>query len=154
MFFVFYFLFTLTDTPHNSPLRPKSIIPSTQQNNPNRPPLNNGQRQRRTSNSSIASDISFRLPSYDGPAVYHLQSDMETSAGEESTVASAKNIQLESISKDQLYQAYRKILDRYQKYRGRYTELAQRYRDLERDNNKARVSLSFLSVFLIINVGQ
>lgn len=46
---------------------------------------------------------------------------------------------MDQISKEKLYDAYKKSLERYQKYRGRYTELVRRYRDLERDNNKARV---------------
>ncbi len=46
--------------------------------------------------------------------------------------------QLEQISKEHIYQAYRNSLDKYQKYRGRYTELVRRYRELEKDNAKAR----------------
>lgn len=107
---------------------------------PNTSSIPQGQhRIRRSSNSSVRSDISFRVHSNDDPAVYHLQSDMDFSTGEESTVTSPASIHLESISKEQLYQAYRKVLDRSQKYRSRFTELVQRYRDLERDNNKARV---------------
>lgn len=45
---------------------------------------------------------------------------------------------LEQISKDNIYQAYLKSLDKYQKYRGKFTELAKRYRELEKDNAKAR----------------
>lgn len=45
---------------------------------------------------------------------------------------------MEQISKEQIYQAYRTALDKYQKYRGRCTELARKYRELEKDNAKAR----------------
>lgn len=87
----------------------------------------------------MASDVSFRLPSYDSPAVYHLQSDLDCSASEyEDTASNAVGTQLDRISKEQLHSAYKKASDRYQKYRSRYTEIAARYRDLERDNNKAR----------------
>lgn len=53
--------------------------------------------------------------------------------------------QLDLVSKEQLHQAYKKALDRYQKYRGMYTDLARKYRELERDNTKARVRILFLS---------
>lgn len=109
--------------------------------------LNNGiiptARVRRLSNSSMASDVSFRLPAYDTTApVYQLQSDLDASASEfeDGASTSGYGAQLDVISKEKLYDAYKKALERYQKYRGRYTEIVRRYRDLERDNNKARVS--------------
>ena len=40
--------------------------------------------------------------------------------------------QLDRISKDQLYSAYRKVQTKYHKYRGRYTDLANHYREMER----------------------
>ncbi|XP_058456124.1 golgin subfamily A member 4 isoform X2 [Malaya genurostris] len=97
-------------------------------------------RLRRLSNSSMASDVSFRLPAYDSPAIYHLETDIDVSASETESVsgAASTNGQLDLVSKDKLFQAYKKALDRYQKYRERYTELARRYRELERDNTKAR----------------
>ncbi|XP_053689142.1 golgin subfamily A member 4 [Sabethes cyaneus] len=98
-------------------------------------------RIRRLSNSSMASDVSFRLPAYDSPAIYHLETDVDVSASETESVSGAStttNGQLDLVSKDKLFQAYKKALDRYQKYRERYTELARRYRELEKDNNKAR----------------
>ncbi|KFB45733.1 AGAP006884-PA-like protein [Anopheles sinensis] len=102
-------------------------------------------RARRLSNSSMASDVSFRLPAYDSPAIYHLETDVDVSASETESVAGsvASNgpNQLDLVSKDKLFQAYKKALDRYQKYRERYTELARRYRELEKDNTKARAVL-------------
>ncbi|XP_053677523.1 golgin subfamily A member 4 [Anopheles nili] len=99
-------------------------------------------RNRRLSNSSMASDISFRLPAYDSPAIYHLETDVDVSASETESVAGSANAnQLDLVSKDKLFQAYKKALDRYQKYRERYTELARRYRELEKDNTKARAVL-------------
>ncbi|XP_058838562.1 myosin-10-like isoform X2 [Topomyia yanbarensis] len=97
-------------------------------------------RLRRLSNSSMASDVSFRLPAYDSPAIYHLETDIDVSASETESVsgAASSNGQLDLVSKDKLFQAYKKALDRYQKYRERYTELARRYRELEKDNTKAR----------------
>lgn len=96
----------------------------------------------------MASDVSFRLPTYDSPAVYHLQSDMESASEfEDGHIGATSNAHLDLISKDQLHQAYRQALERYQKYRGRYTEVAKRYRDLERDNNKARVNFLIENVF-------
>lgn len=67
---------SLVDTPQNSPAK-GGAKPKTTPNNfspPNNSLNNNGipqiaNRQRRLSNSSMASDISFRLPSYDSPAV-------------------------------------------------------------------------------------
>ncbi|XP_055601767.1 myosin-9 [Uranotaenia lowii] len=109
--------------------------------------INNGvsptiNRTRRLSNSSMASDVSFRLPAYDSPAIYHLETDVDISASETESVSGAAmastNGQLDLVSKEKLFQAYKKALDRYQKYRERYTELARRYRELEKDNTKAR----------------
>ncbi|XP_053666684.1 golgin subfamily A member 4-like [Anopheles marshallii] len=100
------------------------------------------QRTRRLSNSSMASDVSFRLPVYDSPAIYHLETDVDISASETESVSGSANAnQLDLVSKDKLFQAYKKALDRYQKYRERYTELARRYRELEKDNTKARAVL-------------
>lgn len=91
----------------------------------------------------MASDVSFRLPSFDTSpsAAYSFQSDLDASASEFEDSASTVGYeaQLDVISKEKLYDAYKKSLERYQKYRSRYTELVRRYRDLERDNNKARV---------------
>lgn len=112
-------------------------------------PNNNGTappaaRVRRLSNSSIASDVSFRLPSFDASplSAYSVQSDLDASASEfeDTGPTVGYEAQLDVISKEKLYDAYKKSLERYQKYRGRYTDLVRRYRDLERDNNKARVS--------------
>lgn len=108
-------------------------------------------RIRRLSNSSMASDVSFRLPTYDltSPSVYNFQSDLDASASEFEDGASTTGYgaQLDVISKEKLYDAYKKSAERFQKYRGRYTELVRRYRDLERDNNKARVKI-FLENFV------
>lgn len=53
------------------------------------------------------------------------------------TNSSAK---LDVITKEQLYDAYRRSIDNYTKYRSRYMDLAKKYKDLERDSSKARVS--------------
>ncbi|XP_058054238.1 myosin-10 isoform X1 [Anopheles bellator] len=169
-----FFSITEDDTPQNSPLKGNSITPVMQTSQANNTSgsssvmssssLNNGtspstgatgtpnstvgsaslQRVRRLSNSSMASDVSFRLPAYDSPAIYHLETDVDVSASEtESVAGSVGNSpnQLDLVSKDKLFQAYKKALDRYQKYRERYTELARRYRELEKDNTKARAVL-------------
>lgn len=97
------------------------------------------QRQRRLSNSSLASDVSFRLPSYETPSMYHLQSDMEVSASEaEERGFSSGTISLDRVTKEQLYAAYRRTQDRYTKYRTQYSDLARHYKLLERENAKAR----------------
>lgn len=89
----------------------------------------------------MASDVSFRLPSFDTSPSAYTPSDLDASASEFEDSASTVGYeaQLDVISKEKLYDAYKKSLERYQKYRSRYTELVRRYRDLERDNNKARV---------------
>lgn len=105
---------------------------NTTTTNNNGPASNNGvsptvaNRVRRLSNSSMASDVSFRLPSYESPAIYHLETDCDVSASETESVsgAAAVNGQLDLVSKDKLFQAYKKALDRYQKYRERYTGLS------------------------------
>ncbi|XP_026485072.2 golgin subfamily A member 4-like [Vanessa tameamea] len=97
------------------------------------------QRQRRLSNSSFASDISFRLPSYESPSMYHLQSDMEVSASEaEEKGFSGGTVNLDRVTKEQLYAAYRRTQDRCTKYKTQYADLARHYKLLERENAKAR----------------
>ncbi|XP_045455160.1 golgin subfamily A member 4-like [Melitaea cinxia] len=97
------------------------------------------QRQRRLSNSSFASDISFRLPSYESPLMYHLQSDMEVSASEaEEKGFSGSTVNLDRVTKEQLYAAYRRTQDRCTKYKTQYADLARHYKLLERENAKAR----------------
>lgn len=89
---------------------------------------------RRSSVSSITSDTSSLFPVYESPAnLYHLQSDMDQSASE---IDENINPQLDKISKDQIYSAYRKVQAKYHKYRGRYTDLATHYKELERVKGK------------------
>ncbi|XP_055307144.1 golgin subfamily A member 4 isoform X2 [Sitodiplosis mosellana] len=150
-----FFSIAEEDTPQNSPHRSnlgntatgaKAIIsPNSISNFQNQHTPNNGNvptvRVRKLSNSSMASDVSFRLPSLDtSPSAYNIQSDIDASASEFEDSASTfgYEAQLDVISKEKLYDAYKKSLERYQKYRSRYSELVRRYRDLERDNNKAR----------------
>lgn len=91
----------------------------------------------------MASDVSFRLPSFDTSpsSAYNFQSDLDASASEFEDSASTVGYeaQLDVISKEKLYDAYKKASERFTKYRSRYSDLVRRYRDLERDNNKARV---------------
>ncbi|XP_050073415.1 golgin subfamily A member 4 [Anopheles maculipalpis] len=135
-----------SSAPSNNSLN-NGVSPSTSVTSPgsatgNSSATSSQQRTRRLSNSSMASDVSFRLPVYDSPAIYHLETDVDISASEtESVSGSANPNQLDLVSKDKLFQAYKKALDRYQKYRERYTELARRYRELEKDNTKARAVL-------------
>ncbi|CAK1548548.1 unnamed protein product [Leptosia nina] len=97
------------------------------------------QRHRRLSNSSFASDISFRLPNYESPSMYHLQSDMEVSASEaEEKGFFGGSVNLDRVTKDQLYAAYRRTQDRFKKYKSQYSDLARHYKLLERENAKAR----------------
>ncbi|XP_026726086.1 golgin subfamily A member 4-like isoform X2 [Trichoplusia ni] len=101
--------------------------------------IHDNQRQRRLSNSSFASDVSFRLPSYETPSMYHLQSDMEVSASEaEERGFSSGAVSLDRVTKEQLYAAYRRTQERYTKYRTQYGDLARHYKLLERENAKAR----------------
>ncbi|XP_076242997.1 uncharacterized protein LOC143184560 isoform X2 [Calliopsis andreniformis] len=89
---------------------------------------------RRSSTNSITSDTSSLFPIYESPAnLYHLQSDMDQSASE---IEENISPQLDKITKDQIYSAYRKVQAKYHKYRGRYTDLATHYRELERAKGK------------------
>lgn len=89
---------------------------------------------RRSSISSITSDTSSLFPIYESPAnLYHLQSDMDQSASE---IDENINSQLDKVTKDQIYSAYRKVQAKYHKYRGRYTDLATHYKELERIKSK------------------
>ncbi|XP_063634566.1 golgin subfamily A member 4-like isoform X2 [Cydia splendana] len=104
-----------------------------------RPEQSESHNQRRLSNSSFASDVSFRLPNYESPALYHLQSDMEVSASEaEERGFSSGAASLDRVTKEQLYAAYKRTQQRYEKYRTQYADLARHYKFLERDNAKAR----------------
>lgn len=49
--------------------------------------------------------------------------------------------QLDRVTKDQLYLAYRKVQTKYHKYRSRYTDLAAHYREMERVKNKLEALL-------------
>ena len=69
-----------------------------------------------------------------------LQSDLESASEVEDSVGH----QLGALSKEQLYSAYRKMQLRYSKYKGRYATLAKHYKELDRDNIKAKVSFSYI----------
>lgn len=70
-----------------------------------------------------------------------LQSDIESASEIEDSVSS----QLERYNKEMLYAAYRRMQQRYMKYKNRYSELTVHYRELEREKNKARVSPNSMS---------
>lgn len=61
-------------------------------------------------------------------------------SGSEMGDAVSTTTKLDVISKEKLYSAYRTTIERYQKYRNRYLDLVTKFRDLERDSSKARVS--------------
>ncbi|XP_017463929.1 PREDICTED: myosin-11 isoform X2 [Rhagoletis zephyria] len=135
-----FFSITEEDTPQNSPYKPLKLPTGavTGRTLHNGPVPTGGAipRTRKLSNSSIASDVSFRLPTYESPPMYHIQSDLESNCSElEDTASTAK---LDVVTKEQLFDAYKKSLDRYHKYRSRYADLAKKYKDLERDSAKAR----------------
>ncbi|XP_067632790.1 golgin subfamily A member 4-like [Eurosta solidaginis] len=135
-----FFSITEEDTPQNSPYKAlKSPAGATGARVHHNGPGESGgaiPRTRKLSNSSMASDVSFRLPAYESPPLYQLQSDLDSNCSElEDTTSTAK---LDVITKEQLFDAYKKSLDRYQRYRSRYTDLAKKYKDLERDSSKAR----------------
>ncbi|KAF5272801.1 hypothetical protein FQA39_LY07828 [Lamprigera yunnana] len=94
-------------------------------------------RIRKNSNCSVASDMSF-LPQYESSSnLYHLQSDLDVSASEVEDNASTSS-QLGHLSKEQIYAAFQKAQLRYHKYRGRYTDIANHYRELEKENGKIK----------------
>lgn len=63
-------------------------------------------------------------------------------SGSEMGDAVSTTTKLDVISKEKLYSAYRTTIERYQKYRNRYLDLVTKFRDLERDSSKARVSVA------------
>lgn len=96
--------------------------------------LNSIDESRRSSMSSVTSDVSSLFPAYESPKnLYHIQSDVDQSATE---IDDNISTQLDRITKDQLYLAYKKTQAKYHKYRGRYTDLVTHYRDLERVKTK------------------
>ncbi|KAF7269496.1 hypothetical protein GWI33_017491 [Rhynchophorus ferrugineus] len=94
-------------------------------------------KMRRSSVSSLASDISF-LPRYESSNIYHLQSDLDVSASEIEDNVSQSSSNVGRVSKEQLYSAYKKSQMHYHKYRGRYTDLARHYKELEREISKMK----------------
>ncbi|KAL2740586.1 golgin subfamily A member 4-like isoform X1 [Vespula squamosa] len=89
---------------------------------------------RRSSVNSVTSDVNSLFPLYESPKnLYHIQSDIDQSATE---IDDDINTQLDRVTKDQLYLAYKKIQAKYHKYRGRYTDLVKHYRDLEQVKTK------------------
>lgn len=63
----------------------------------------------------------------------HFQSDMDQSASE---VDDNISPQLDRVTKDQLYSAYRNVQMKHRKYRDKYRELASHYRDIQRNASK------------------
>ncbi|XP_075233330.1 golgin subfamily A member Golgin-245 isoform X2 [Lycorma delicatula] len=95
---------------------------------------------RRSSVSSVTSDTSSLFPRYEPSSIhFQLQSDLESASEIEDT---ALSLQLERISKENLYDAYRKLRVRYNKYKGRFVDLAEHYRRLEKENIKCKNVLS------------
>ncbi|XP_014217623.1 golgin subfamily A member 4 [Copidosoma floridanum] len=89
---------------------------------------------RRSSVSSNVSDRSFLFSTYESPGVvYHTQSDMDQSA---SDIDESISSQLDRVSKEQLYTAYRKAKCKYDKYKGRYTNLVNHHGGIEREKSK------------------
>lgn len=86
-------------------------------------------RSRRDSLSSVASDASSLYPIYEG-GFNHSEWESEL---DESTLG-----QLETINKAQLYQGYKKLLNKYQKYKSRYLEVSRSNLDLQRENAKTK----------------
>lgn len=95
-------------------------------------------RKRTLSNSSLASDVSFRLPVYDVQGTSYLPSDLESVSEFEDFTNSAQ-----STPYEKLQEAYKKALDRNNKFKEQYTDVIRRYKQLEKDNAKARVRLNF-----------
>ncbi|XP_065206301.1 golgin subfamily A member 4-like isoform X2 [Planococcus citri] len=93
------------------------------------PPRN----RRLSSTSSIASDLFL---TYDfTPNRYNLQSDLESN----SEFDDGSSIhQFNNITKENLYEKYRIMLQKYHKYRGRFVDLQKYCKELQRENNKAK----------------
>lgn len=69
------------------------------------------------------------------------QSDWESASEVEDRYS-----QLEHINKESLYEAYRKVYNRYNKTKNKYQELVTHYRQLEKEKEKARVSMLLFEV--------
>lgn len=59
-------------------------------------------------------------------------------------------VNLDRVTKEDLYFAYRRTRDRCSKYKSQYADLARHYKLLERENSKARVSYSLSYYYKII----
>ncbi|XP_069702981.1 golgin subfamily A member 4-like isoform X2 [Periplaneta americana] len=130
------------ETPQNSPSKSGGFQSVDLHGEaPVSPPLppGGGGRSRRSSTSSVTSDASSLFPIFESSVLnsFSLQSDLESA----SEVEDSLGHQLDKISKEQLYTAYRKMQARYSKYKGRYADLVRHYRELDRENVKAKTVL-------------
>lgn len=126
------------ETPKNSPARSGGFTSVDLLGSAGAPsPAHDRLPSRRSSVSSVNSDASSLFPIFESTHNFHLQSDIE-SASEIEDVSS----QLERYNKEMLYAAYRRMQQRYVKYKNRYAELTMHYKELEREKNKARTVLS------------
>ncbi|KAK6635090.1 hypothetical protein RUM44_000339 [Polyplax serrata] len=90
-------------------------------------------RSRRSSLSSVTSEASSLFPIYEsGLNQNFLQSDLE------SEMEDGMSGQIDRVSKEQLYQTFKKVLNRYNKYKGRYTDLLKHYKELQHENFKTK----------------
>lgn len=127
------------ETPKNSPTRSGGFTSVDLLGSAGAPsPAHDRLPSRRSSVSSVNSDASFLFPVFESTHNFHLQSDIESASEIEDSVSS----QLERYNKEMLYAAYRRMQQRYVKYKNRYAELTVHYRELEREKNKARTVLS------------
>lgn len=63
---------------------------------------------------------------------HSFQSDLE------SEMEDGMSGQIDRVSKEQLYQTFKKVLNRYNKYKGRYTDLLKHYKELQHENFKTK----------------
>ncbi|KAJ9598454.1 hypothetical protein L9F63_010850, partial [Diploptera punctata] len=129
------------ETPQNSPSKSGGFHSVDLHGDvPASSPVPQGGRSRRSSTCSISSEASSLFPIFETSVVnsfnpqkhfLHRMFEVEDSVGH----------QLGAISKEQLYSAYRKMQARYSKYKGRYADLARHYRELDRENVKAKTIL-------------
>ncbi|XP_071454751.1 golgin subfamily A member 4-like isoform X2 [Hetaerina americana] len=133
----------VSETPRNSPEKDNNSFQriDLREDVISTPPRFPPSRSRRSSASSMMSDVSSLFPAYESPNnAYHFQSDLESTSEIDDITGSTSHLQ--SISKEQLLLAYRKTQSRYHKYKGRYVDLARHFKELERQNGKIKVVLT------------
>lgn len=78
--------------------------------------------------------------------------EISASEAEDRGFSGSGLVNLDRVTKEQIYAAYRRTQERYTKYRTQYADLARHYKLLERENAKARVLIYSIILFYFYSI--